>query len=413
MPYYLNNKVVYSNLYDYRNLIGDLSRCYLFQIEIPFISESSDEIEIISMLAKSTVLPAYEIDEKSIDFRDYKIKIAGSANFSSWNVTFYVDEYHKIRHRFLAWQALIYDPVRQISFSPNSYKKKISAFLLSKNGLPVTGYEFFGAFPKRVGEINIGHSIKEFAEFVVEFSYDYFVIDTKLATDKKLSENEPKEDPSFSKIVSVISDKFTDNQIITNGINSKINESAIKNESETDQNEKNINEITNSSVKEFKDEDSINSVNKEKVIKSQNSSSINSVRKSFINNFSEETTLLTDPAGNKEINVNGIQAQEQKSEMFLVRFVKNWINSFNPFATGDINTPDPVTFYDAVNIMTWKISPPIRWRIRNLLGDKANKIIDRVMNAPIYNPFSAVNYVAQKTVIKEMNNQVNKRINIK
>ncbi|MCS7316907.1 MAG: hypothetical protein NZZ41_01105 [Candidatus Dojkabacteria bacterium] len=193
MPYIKNNQIVNVNLHTLRYLIGDLSFSCLFQISIPFIETSVNESLTISALAKTTSLPSYNIGDASIDFHGRKIKFADNASFDEWTVSFLCDEYHKLRHKFLTWQSLIYDPRRDVLYSPHSYKKNgVKVTLLSKNGEPVTGYEFFGMFPKKVGEIQLNHQ-KNINEFSVTFDYDYYIInstfDTKnLYVDKKVFE---------------------------------------------------------------------------------------------------------------------------------------------------------------------------------------------------------------------------------
>lgn len=167
------------NLYTFRSFVSDFAFAFLFQINIPFIQADEKEGLIISALAKSTSLPAYNIEEKTIDFRDRKIKLGGSASFDDWSVTFLSDDQCKLRHKFLLWQSLIYDPRRDIIFSPASYKKNgVKVILLSKEGKPSTGYEFVGLFPKRVDQVSIGHGSRNIVEFAVTFSYDYYIINT-------------------------------------------------------------------------------------------------------------------------------------------------------------------------------------------------------------------------------------------
>lgn len=314
-----NDGIPSVNLYNFRTLIGDFARSYLFQIHIPQMEDNS---QALTMLAKSTTLPSYNLEDKGFEFQGSKYKMAGHATFDDWSVTFLADEYHKLRHKFLAWSSLIYDPIRQVPFMAGSYKKNgVRVIQLSKDGQIVSGYEFFGLYPSRVGEINLDQGAKEVETFTVTFSYDYYIINTDIA-----------------------------------GSTSKVKESNIN---------------SNGYAVNY------NFGNKDSIIDDENGVS-------RINNTSDEENLLTDPEGNKEKNINGIASNDASAFGFLSNF-----KALNPFATGDINTPDPAGFLDYANWMSFRYSPPLRFRIRNYLGKDINNGIEKFNRATI-NPYKGI-----------------------
>ena len=176
-----------TNLYEFRNIVGDGARSYLFEIEIPFLdaSNSTDDAHTLTCLAKSTILPRYTIEDIPFEFQKSTFHMGGRAKFETWNITFVADAYHKLRHRLLAWQSVIFDPTRQVGYSPSSYKKDgVTVRQLDRMGNIVTAYVFKGIYPSEVGEIQLDQSSTNIEEFNVTFTYDYYVIEGDKADSK-------------------------------------------------------------------------------------------------------------------------------------------------------------------------------------------------------------------------------------
>ena len=57
-------------------------------------------------MSNQTVLPGISFEEKIIDWPGLSFKMAGTATFSDWAVTFNVDEEGIILQKFNAWQML-------------------------------------------------------------------------------------------------------------------------------------------------------------------------------------------------------------------------------------------------------------------------------------------------------------------
>lgn len=340
------------NLKTFRDLIGDVARSYLFQIVIPQIDESKP----LTLLAKSTILPAYSLEDKHFDFQGSQYKQAGHATFDDWNVTFISDEYQKIRHKFLAWQSLIYDPIRQIPFTAGSYKKNdVKVFQLSKDGNIVTGYEFFGIYPKRVGEINLDQGGNELSSFTVTFAYDYFILNTE---DDKKSPNEAKVDSSGYSVKIQGGKNFNDYESLRNY---KIKDKGhISNRSDD-----NTRRLDGARIPDIEPLSNFK------------------ISKARISNRIDDITLRSDGADNTEIDYNS-KGRLIDEEGALVSFLQN----INPFGRkGDINTPDPATFLDYANWIPYRYSPPIGFRIRKFLPSGINKSVDSV-RVPNINPYA-------------------------
>lgn len=171
MPFPAGNR----NLYNFRTIIGDHSRPHLFEVSIPAIG--SDNIEMTAF-ARTTKLPAYEIQTADIPFQGLNYKVATSANMGgNWECEFLVDDAHEIRLRFLQWMGSIYDAERQVAGSPLFYKAdNVTVSQLNRVGQHTFMYKFVGLFPTNVGEITLDHGQQDPEKFTVTFAYDYFAV---------------------------------------------------------------------------------------------------------------------------------------------------------------------------------------------------------------------------------------------
>jgi hypothetical protein len=349
---------VRANLKSLREMVNDFARPYYFQIDIPTVDDSS---QTLTMLAKSTVLPPMVMEDKGFEFQGSKYKMAGNASFEDWSVTFFADEYHKLRHKFLAWQSLIYDPIRQIAFTAGSYKRDdVRVVQLSKDADIVSAYKFYGLYPSRIGEIQLDQGSKDIETFTVTFSYDYFVIDTDIGFSPDMSD------------ISNVSYKYDKNY------NTDYSEFATK---------KNSKKI-NSPETLQKDKAGNPDIDYNGKGATQ-PSTLFGFLSSFLppapgSKINGPESLLQDKAGNADVDYNG-KGNMQKSP---VGFLASQLKKLSPFPLGgDINTPDPATFLDYANWMNFRYSPPIGFRLRKFLGKDINNKIDK-FHIPDINPYA-------------------------
>jgi hypothetical protein len=164
------------NLYSFRKIIDDISRPYLFMIEMPNIDTDYHKM---TAFACSTSIPPYKLNIEEIDFQGAKRKVANGATFDDWNVEFLTDQVYSLRSKFLAWMSQAYDPHQNSNASPSSYKYDgVKVHQLSRTGEKVQTYQFIGLFPNHVGQIDLGHDKTDLSKFTVTFSYDYFSVDS-------------------------------------------------------------------------------------------------------------------------------------------------------------------------------------------------------------------------------------------
>lgn len=181
-----------TNLREFRQIVGDGARSYLFEIAIPVLSSNiTEDTKTITCLARTANLPRYSIEDVPFEFQKSTFHMGGRAKFDTWQVTFMADSYHKLRNRLLAWQSVIFDPTRQVGYSPSSYKRDdVSIKQLDRMGSVVTAYTFMGLFPSEVGEIQLNHSNTAIEEFNVIFTYDYYVMGSKEAAEVKYADQQ-------------------------------------------------------------------------------------------------------------------------------------------------------------------------------------------------------------------------------
>lgn len=171
MPFPVQN----FNLYNFRNVIGDTAKSYMFLVTIPAVALPTGEE--LTCFARSTTLPPYNIQTTEIPFQGLNYKVATVPSFDNWSIEFLADEAHILRHRMLGWTSQIYDAQRQVAGSPLSYKAdNIIVAQLNRAGGIVSQYNFVGAFPATVGEITLDHSNTDPESFSVEFAYDYYTV---------------------------------------------------------------------------------------------------------------------------------------------------------------------------------------------------------------------------------------------
>lgn len=164
-------------LKDFRYIINDVSRPYLFELQMPMIDTDSVKM---TAFARSTTLPSYELEVSDIEFKAQRIKVvSGVAGSQIWSVEFLCDPAFSLRSKFIAWMSLAYEPSRMLIGDPQSYKNDATRITqLSREGTPVQGYNFIGLFPSKVSDMNVAHDSTDYHKFTVDFAYDFFTVES-------------------------------------------------------------------------------------------------------------------------------------------------------------------------------------------------------------------------------------------
>jgi hypothetical protein len=184
-----------SNLVGFRNVLGDFTRAFMFRINIPSWLSSGDRN--LSMLVRSTTLPAYSLKHSDIGFQGLKMRVATVAEFEpTWQVECLADESQILRGNILRWMSYTYDAGTMEASTLSAYKKDgITASQLDRLGNTTMTYGFYGLFPSKCDGIKVSHDDTEPAKFNVTFTYDYFsVIAGDLAAAKGMTDRQLKGD---------------------------------------------------------------------------------------------------------------------------------------------------------------------------------------------------------------------------
>lgn len=164
------------NLHSFRKIIDDVSRPYLFMVEIPNIDTDARKL---TAFAISTSIPSYDLNVDEFEFQGAKRKVVNGASFSDWSVEFINDQVYSLRSKFIAWMSQAYDPHQNSNSTPHSYKYDgVKVHQLSRVGEKVMTYQFIGLFPKSLGQIELSQASNEYSKFTVTFAYDYFSVDS-------------------------------------------------------------------------------------------------------------------------------------------------------------------------------------------------------------------------------------------
>jgi len=162
----------------YRSNFQGGARQYLFYFKPLFpTGVIGADTEVATYLVRTASLPETSSDEIMMNWQGFDYKIAGKYTYSDWNVTFNVDIDAKIQQMFHNWASLIHDPTTNKYTVPSKYMMDQQIELLNLEGIPITKYKLFGAWPKMVGNANLDYSANDVVQFDVTFTYIYHVVD--------------------------------------------------------------------------------------------------------------------------------------------------------------------------------------------------------------------------------------------
>ena len=158
---------------------GELSRPTKFNMYLTApVSLNATQYDI---LCKNVQIPNIKHDIIELKYKGHDIKITGRTNYDqTFSVTFYLDEYHKIRDAMDTWVRLIDNKEmsgknENIAPSDRYGSIKISAKNFDEVYVPYQ-YEFLNVFPISVSgpEYNT-EGVSSVNEVTVEFAYSVFL----------------------------------------------------------------------------------------------------------------------------------------------------------------------------------------------------------------------------------------------
>ena len=161
-------------------LRGGGARSNLFKATINFPGYAAGDVEMTSFMCKGAQLPQSVIEEVPISFRGRILKIAGERSFEPWSVTVLNDTDFGTRDAMERWMNGINGHTTNVGLvNPVDYQADLIVEQLDRDGTSIKRYDFRGAFPVLVGEINLDYDTAgQIEQFEVVFAYQYWESNT-------------------------------------------------------------------------------------------------------------------------------------------------------------------------------------------------------------------------------------------
>ena len=161
-------------------LRGGGARSNLFKATINFPGYAAGDVEMTSFMCKGAQLPASTIEPVPIAFRGRQLQIAGERTFAPWTVTVINDTDFNVRDAMERWMNGINGHTTNVGLvNPTDYQADLIVEQLDRDGTSIKRYDFRGAFPVNVGEIDLDYDTAgQIEQFVVSFAYQYWESNT-------------------------------------------------------------------------------------------------------------------------------------------------------------------------------------------------------------------------------------------
>jgi len=161
-------------------LRGGGARSNLFKATINFPGYAAGNVELTSFMCKGAQLPQSVIEEVPISFRGRILKIAGERSFEPWSVTVLNDTDFGTRDAMERWMNGINGHTTNVGLvNPVDYQADLIVEQLDRDGSSIKRYDFRGAFPVNVGEIDLDYDTAgQIEQFQVVFAYQYWESNT-------------------------------------------------------------------------------------------------------------------------------------------------------------------------------------------------------------------------------------------
>ena len=141
-------------------LRGGGARSNLFKATINFPGYAAGDVELTSFMCKTAQLPQSAIEEVPISFRGRILKIAGERSFEPWTVTILNDTDMGTRDAMERWMNGINGHTTNVGLvNPTDYQADLVVEQLDRDGTSIKRYDFRGAFPTLVGEIDLDYDV--------------------------------------------------------------------------------------------------------------------------------------------------------------------------------------------------------------------------------------------------------------
>lgn len=169
-------------LNDFKSNIGQLSRPYLFYVNVDSSPGVVEIPDYHKYLVRSTSMPETTIEAIEVPFQGMMYKMGGTTTYAEWECTFNADNDMQLRKGFHDWSNAVHNPQNNAHGTPEDYLGEISIELLDPfqnfTQDPDATYTttLYGCWPSSVGSIELDYSNNtDVTQFAVTFTYLYHV----------------------------------------------------------------------------------------------------------------------------------------------------------------------------------------------------------------------------------------------
>jgi hypothetical protein len=161
-------------------LVGGGARPNLYKVTMNYPSYAQGDVELTSFMCKAAQLPASIINPVEVNFRGRKLQMAGDRTFEPWTITVINDVGFEVRDAMERWMNGINGHTTNVGLvNPTDYQADLIVEQLDRDGTSVKRYDFRGAFPTEVGEIELNYdNTGAIEEFITTFTIQYWESNT-------------------------------------------------------------------------------------------------------------------------------------------------------------------------------------------------------------------------------------------
>jgi len=161
-------------------LRGGGARANLFKATLNFPQYAGGDVELSSFMCRAAQLPESTTNIINIPFRGRELKIAGDRTFADWNVTIMNDTDFSVRDAMERWlNGINAHSANTGLVNPVDYQADLIVEQLDRDESVVKRYDFRGAFPISVGQVQLDYAqVGEIETFDVVFAVQYWESNT-------------------------------------------------------------------------------------------------------------------------------------------------------------------------------------------------------------------------------------------
>lgn len=127
-------------------------------------------------LISAASLPGQTVPPATVLYRGRQVHMVGDRVFAPWTTTVLNDTNFTVRTFIERWMNAMEDvATKQGQTQPQEYYADMEVIQLDRNGTPLKGYKFFGAFPTDLSEVGLDYGANDvISSFTCTWQYQHF-----------------------------------------------------------------------------------------------------------------------------------------------------------------------------------------------------------------------------------------------